>query len=109
MFHSLDPVIYCIEYLRKINANSKLTPPYALHSLHNRLFTSIHLSLQLLFVRHQFKIGFYNEQRNDPTLARKHYTQAYRYLQELNLHHSNMLEVKTVAGYLIYKVCIYYT
>ncbi|KAK2173143.1 hypothetical protein NP493_899g00027 [Ridgeia piscesae] len=60
---------------------------------------------QLLFVRHQFKIAFYNEQKQDTHTALKHYKQAYSYLLELRMHDTNLLEVKIIGGFINYKIC----
>ncbi|CAH8468192.1 unnamed protein product [Heterobilharzia americana] len=62
-------------------------------------------SHQLLFVRHEFKIGFYSELKQDQGLALKHYQQAYNHLTELRMLDAHMLEVKTVAGFINYKIC----
>nr|CAH8826228.1 unnamed protein product [Trichobilharzia regenti] len=62
-------------------------------------------SHQLLFVRHEFKIAFYCELKQDPGLALKHYQQAYNHLTELRMLDAHMLEVKTVAGFINYKIC----
>ncbi|KAK4473809.1 hypothetical protein MN116_003143 [Schistosoma mekongi] len=62
-------------------------------------------SHQLLFVRHEFKIAFYGELKQDPGLALKHYQQAYNHLTELRMLDAHMLEVKTVAGFINYKIC----
>ncbi|RTG85194.1 trafficking protein particle complex subunit 11 [Schistosoma bovis] len=61
--------------------------------------------LQLLFVRHEFKIAFYAELKQDPGLALKHYQQAYNHLTELRMLDAHLLEVKTVAGFINYKIC----
>jgi len=60
---------------------------------------------QLLFVRHQFKSAFFNELKQDSHTAIKHYKQAYGYMLDLRMHDTNMLEVKTVAGFINYKIC----
>ncbi|XP_035690979.1 trafficking protein particle complex subunit 11-like isoform X2 [Branchiostoma floridae] len=60
---------------------------------------------QLLFVRHQFKIAFYNEMKQDTHTALKHYKQAYQHLNEVRTHDTNMLEIKTVSGFINYKIC----
>ncbi|XP_054155217.1 trafficking protein particle complex subunit 11-like isoform X2 [Oppia nitens] len=39
---------------------------------------------QLLYVRHQFKIAFYSELKQDPNTALKHYKNAFAYLMELS-------------------------
>ncbi|RUS82473.1 hypothetical protein EGW08_009779 [Elysia chlorotica] len=60
---------------------------------------------QLLFVRHQFKSAFFNELKQDSHTAIKHYKQAYGYILDLRMHDTNMLEIKTVAGFINYKIC----
>ncbi|BFZ15043.1 hypothetical protein BsWGS_18082 [Bradybaena similaris] len=60
---------------------------------------------QLLFVRHQFKCAFFNELKQDSHTAIKHYKQAYGYILDLRMHDTNMLEIKTVAGFINYKIC----
>eukprot|EP00794_Sanderia_malayensis_P013921 gene13921-15373_t len=60
---------------------------------------------QLLYVRHQFKIAFFSELKQDVNGALKHYRQAYLHLLEIKLTDVNNLEVKTVAGYINYKIC----
>ncbi|KAL9982030.1 hypothetical protein ACROYT_G010816 [Oculina patagonica] len=60
---------------------------------------------QLLLVRHQFKVAFFNELRQDPHSAIKHYRQAYSLLGELKTSDINMLEIKVVAGFVNYKIC----
>ena len=61
-----------------------------------------HLSL---FVRHQFKTGFFSEMKKDLSSALKHYNHAYNYLLEIQVENRNALEVKMVAGILNYKIC----
>ena len=60
---------------------------------------------QLLFVRHQFKAAFFNELKQDPTSALRHYKQAYDHIKELRMYDSHMLEIKTIAGFVNYKIC----
>ncbi|XP_064653075.1 trafficking protein particle complex subunit 11-like isoform X2 [Lineus longissimus] len=60
---------------------------------------------QLLYVRHQFKIGFLNELKQDTHIALKHYKQAYGHALDLRMHDTNMLEVKTIACFINYKIC----
>ncbi|THD20497.1 Trafficking protein particle complex subunit 11 [Fasciola hepatica] len=62
-------------------------------------------SHQLLFVRHEFKIAFFGELKKDPALALKHYQQAYTHLLEQRMIDIHMLEMKTVAGFINYKIC----
>lgn len=60
---------------------------------------------QQLLIRHQFKIAFLHELKQDPGVAIRHYKQAYVDLLELKTSDANILEVKTVAGILNYKLC----
>ncbi|KAF6197969.1 hypothetical protein GE061_007714 [Apolygus lucorum] len=59
---------------------------------------------QYLYVRHHFKIGFFCELRQDLVTAHCHYEEAYNSLLEARLLDTNEFEVKTVAGYISYKV-----
>lgn len=34
----------------------------------------------------------------------RHYKQAYTHITEMRMHNTNILEVKTVAGFITYKV-----
>uniref|UniRef100_A0A6Q2ZQJ1 Trafficking protein particle complex subunit 11 n=1 Tax=Esox lucius TaxID=8010 RepID=A0A6Q2ZQJ1_ESOLU len=60
---------------------------------------------QLLFVRHQFKIAFFSELKQDTQNALKYYRTAYSLVHELRTHETNMLEIKTMAGFTNYKIC----
>ncbi|XP_070496804.1 trafficking protein particle complex subunit 11 isoform X1 [Chironomus tepperi] len=60
---------------------------------------------QTLKVRHQFKMGFISELRLDFPTALKHYTQAYANLENIRVVDTNCLEIKTVAGFISYKIC----
>ncbi|XP_064613188.1 trafficking protein particle complex subunit 11-like [Liolophura sinensis] len=60
---------------------------------------------QLLFVRHQFKVAFFSELKQDTHTAIKHYKQAYGHILELRMHDNNLLEIKTIAGFINYKIC----
>uniref|UniRef100_A0A1A8LG96 Trafficking protein particle complex subunit 11 n=1 Tax=Nothobranchius pienaari TaxID=704102 RepID=A0A1A8LG96_9TELE len=60
---------------------------------------------QLLFVRHQFKIAFFSELKQDTQNALKYYKTAYSLVHELRVHETNMLEIKTMAGFINYKIC----
>ncbi|KAF8568213.1 hypothetical protein P879_04094, partial [Paragonimus westermani] len=62
-------------------------------------------SHQLLFVRHEFKIAFFGELKQDQALALKHYQQAYTHLLEQRIVDIHLLEMKTVAGFINYKIC----
>ncbi|KAF7257534.1 hypothetical protein EG68_05510 [Paragonimus skrjabini miyazakii] len=62
-------------------------------------------SHQLLFIRHEFKIAFFGELKQDQALALKHYQQAYTHLLEQRIVDSHLLEMKTVAGFINYKIC----
>ncbi|XP_017788618.1 PREDICTED: trafficking protein particle complex subunit 11 [Habropoda laboriosa] len=58
-----------------------------------------------LFVRHQFKMAFLNELKQDQNLAQKHYTQAYSNLLEIQITDTNVMEIKTIACFINYKLC----
>lgn len=60
---------------------------------------------QYLFVRHQFKLGYLNELKQDINTAHKHYVHAYNNLLETRTVDTNLHEVRTVAGYINYKLC----
>ncbi|XP_047675733.1 trafficking protein particle complex subunit 11 isoform X1 [Tachysurus fulvidraco] len=60
---------------------------------------------QLLFVRHQFKTGFFSELKQDTQNALKYYKTAYSLIHELRAYETNMLEIKTLAGFINYKIC----
>ncbi|KAL0973941.1 hypothetical protein UPYG_G00213240 [Umbra pygmaea] len=60
---------------------------------------------QLLFVRHQFKIAFFSELKQDTQNALKYYRTAYGLVHELRAHETNVLEIKTMAGFINYKIC----
>ncbi|XP_014236114.1 trafficking protein particle complex subunit 11 [Trichogramma pretiosum] len=60
---------------------------------------------QYLFVRHQFKMAFLNELKQDQTTALKHYQQAYNNLLDIRMVDTNSLEIKTVASFINYKLC----
>jgi hypothetical protein len=62
-------------------------------------------SHQYLFVRHQFKMGFLHELKQDIHTAHKHYTHAYNNLLEIRIVDTNALEIRTVAGFINYKLC----
>ncbi|CAG5055727.1 unnamed protein product [Parnassius apollo] len=60
---------------------------------------------QYLFVRHQFKLGYLNELKQDLSTAHKHYMHAYNNLLETRTVDTNIHEIRTVAGYINYKLC----
>ncbi|XP_017779460.1 PREDICTED: trafficking protein particle complex subunit 11 [Nicrophorus vespilloides] len=60
---------------------------------------------QYLFVRHQFKMGFLSELKQDLHGAHKHYTHAYNNLLEIRIVDTNAMEIRTVAGFINYKLC----
>ncbi|XP_041357008.1 trafficking protein particle complex subunit 11-like [Gigantopelta aegis] len=60
---------------------------------------------QLLYVRHQIKIAFYNELKQDTHTALKHYKQAYGHILDLRMYDTNMLEIKVIGGFVNYKLC----
>lgn len=60
---------------------------------------------QYLFVRHHFKMGFLNELKQDQHVPQKHYFQAYNNLLDIRMTDTNAMEIKTVAGFINYKLC----
>ncbi|TRY90082.1 hypothetical protein DNTS_031586 [Danionella cerebrum] len=56
-------------------------------------------------IRHQFKMGFFSELKQDTQNALKYYRTAYSLVHELRAHESNTLEIKTIAGFINYKIC----
>ncbi|KAH8240215.1 hypothetical protein KR032_012184 [Drosophila birchii] len=69
---------------------------------HRDQLTAAHTSLK---IRHQFKLGFVAEMRQDFSTGQKHYFQAYANLDEIRINDGNCLEIKTLAGFLNYKIC----
>ncbi|XP_061402767.1 trafficking protein particle complex subunit 11-like [Musca vetustissima] len=69
---------------------------------HRDQLTAAHTTLK---IRHQFKLGFVAEMRQDFSTALKHYTQSYTTLDEIRINDGNNLEIKTIAGFLNYKIC----
>ncbi|XP_075588783.1 LOW QUALITY PROTEIN: trafficking protein particle complex subunit 11 gry [Dermatophagoides farinae] len=57
-----------------------------------------------LFVRHEFKLGFYHEIRQIYNQALVHYKNAYASLMELRQSSINLIEIKNVATVLNYKI-----
>ncbi|KAF7270948.1 hypothetical protein GWI33_016126 [Rhynchophorus ferrugineus] len=62
-------------------------------------------SHQYLYVRHQFKMAFLSELRQDIQSAHKHYTLAYNNLLDIRIVDTNALEIRTIAGFINYKIC----
>ncbi|KAG7196538.1 hypothetical protein KM043_018560 [Ampulex compressa] len=60
---------------------------------------------QYLYVRHQFKMAFLNELKQDQHTAQKHYSQAYNNLLDIRMTDSNATEIKTIASFINYKLC----
>lgn len=58
-----------------------------------------------LIVRHHFKIGFLSELKQDIQSAYKYYMYAYNTLLEIRIVDTNALEIRTVAGFINYKLC----
>uniref|UniRef100_A0A3Q2DCW3 Trafficking protein particle complex subunit 11 n=1 Tax=Cyprinodon variegatus TaxID=28743 RepID=A0A3Q2DCW3_CYPVA len=63
------------------------------------------VEIVLLFVRHQFKMAFLSELKQDTQNALRYYRAAYSLVHELRAHETNMLEIKTMAGFINYKIC----
>ncbi|XP_058056020.1 trafficking protein particle complex subunit 11 [Anopheles bellator] len=70
--------------------------------MHREQLTDAHL---LLKIRHQFKLAFISELKLDQSNALRHYRQTYTYLDEVRIVDTNCLEVKTIAGFVNYKIC----
>ena len=66
------------------------------------------VSFQVLFIRHQFKVAFFHELKQDTQMALKHYKQAYGHCLEAKLNENLILEVKTLAGFITFKVGKWY-
>lgn len=62
-------------------------------------------SHQYLYVRHQFKMAFFNELKQDIHTAHKHYTLAYNNLLDIRIVDTNALEIRTLAGFINFKIC----
>ncbi|XP_055529161.1 trafficking protein particle complex subunit 11 isoform X2 [Wyeomyia smithii] len=69
---------------------------------HREQLTESH---QMLKIRHQFKLGFISELKLDQSNALRHYRQTYANLDEIRIVDTNCLEVKTLAGFVSYKIC----
>ncbi|GFT33359.1 trafficking protein particle complex subunit 11 [Nephila pilipes] len=94
--------------LRLQNAFYELAQTYYHHESRRIKNHKDHLNKtthQLLFVRHQFKIAFLTELKQDIAGALKSYKQAYANLMEVRASDANLLEIKTVAGFINYKMC----
>nr|XP_029726510.1 trafficking protein particle complex subunit 11 isoform X1 [Aedes albopictus] len=63
---------------------------------------------KMLKIRHLFKLGFISELKLDQLNALKHYRQTYANLDELRIVDTNCLEIKTIAGFVNYKICRLY-
>ncbi|XP_062553378.1 trafficking protein particle complex subunit 11 isoform X2 [Armigeres subalbatus] len=60
---------------------------------------------KMLRIRHLFKLGFISELKLDQLNALKHYRQTYDNLNDLRIVDTNCLEIKTIAGFVNYKIC----
>jgi hypothetical protein len=56
-------------------------------------------------VRHQFKIGYFNEMKHDLHSAQKAYLSAYNLLLEFKATEHNASEIRSVAGFISYRLC----
>uniref|UniRef100_A0A182PS03 Trafficking protein particle complex subunit 11 n=1 Tax=Anopheles epiroticus TaxID=199890 RepID=A0A182PS03_9DIPT len=70
--------------------------------LHRDQLTDAHTVLK---IRHQFKLGFISELKLDQSNALRHYRQTYTFLDDVRIVDTNCLELKTVAGFVNYKMC----
>ncbi|EDV96352.1 trafficking protein particle complex subunit 11 [Drosophila grimshawi] len=69
---------------------------------HRDQLSAAHTTLK---IRHQFKLAFVAEMRQEFSPAQKHYYQAYGNLDEIRITDANCMEIKTIAGFLNYKMC----
>lgn len=58
-----------------------------------------------LYIRHEFKLGFFHEIRQIYNTALGHYKNAYVSLMEIRTNPLNIFEVKSMASLLNYKIC----
>ncbi|XP_076626915.1 trafficking protein particle complex subunit 11 gry isoform X2 [Colletes latitarsis] len=90
------------------NALYDLAQSFYYHEYHivkghrDQLNKTVH---QHLFVRHQFKMAFLNELKQDQPVAKRHYEQAYSNLLDIKMTDTNAMEVKTIASFINYKLC----
>uniref|UniRef100_A0A182NIX3 Trafficking protein particle complex subunit 11 n=1 Tax=Anopheles dirus TaxID=7168 RepID=A0A182NIX3_9DIPT len=70
--------------------------------LHRDQLTDAHTMLK---IRHQFKLGFISELKLDQSNALRHYRQTYTFLDDVRIVDTNCLELKTIAGFVNYKMC----
>ncbi|CRL02076.1 CLUMA_CG015189, isoform A [Clunio marinus] len=91
--------------IRLESAFLELSQTFYIQLLKNYRSHQTNSSHQTLKVRHQFKMGFLCELRLDFPTALKYYTQAYANLEDIRIVDTNCLEIKTVAGFLNYKMC----
>uniref|UniRef100_A0A182Q4N5 Trafficking protein particle complex subunit 11 n=1 Tax=Anopheles farauti TaxID=69004 RepID=A0A182Q4N5_9DIPT len=70
--------------------------------LHRDQLTDAHTALK---IRHQFKLGFISELKLDQSNALRHYRQTYTFLDDVRIVDPNCLELKTIAGFVNYKMC----
>ncbi|XP_049298496.1 trafficking protein particle complex subunit 11 [Anopheles funestus] len=70
--------------------------------LHRDQLTDAHTVLK---IRHQFKLGFISELKLDQSNALRHYRQTYTFLDDVRIVDTNCLELKTIAGFVNYKMC----
>uniref|UniRef100_A0A8C5L7B6 Trafficking protein particle complex subunit 11 n=1 Tax=Jaculus jaculus TaxID=51337 RepID=A0A8C5L7B6_JACJA len=87
----------------ELSGKSLFVLPHTDHLV--ELFLKTNKQNLLLFVRHQFKIAFFSELKQDTQNALKNYRTAYNLVHELRAHETNILEIKTMAGFINYKIC----
>lgn len=91
--------------IRMESAFLEMSTMFYVQMLKNYRSHQTNSSHQTLKVRHQFKQGFICEMRSDLSTALKYYTQAYANLEDIRVVDTNCLEIKTVAGFISYKMC----
>jgi len=100
---SLLPTIIRLETsLHELSQNFYHLEIKYVRSHNEALNKSTHL---LLMVRHMFKIAYFNEMKSDLHSAHKSYQTAYALMLEAKRTDFNLSELRTVAGYISYKIC----
>ncbi|XP_066143332.1 trafficking protein particle complex subunit 11 [Euwallacea fornicatus] len=85
---------FCHNYYYNCIKNVKMHKEYLNKSSH-----------QNLYVRHQFKMAFLNELKQDMHASHKHYLSAYNNLLEIRIVDTNAMEIRTIAGFINFKIC----
>ncbi|XP_044015517.1 trafficking protein particle complex subunit 11 isoform X2 [Aphidius gifuensis] len=62
-------------------------------------------SHQYIIIRHQYKMAFYNELKNDKSISLRHYQQCYKDLNDIRIIDTNIYEIKLITSFVNYKIC----